>query len=66
MTTATRGLTLKRGSPSSSQGGFLAAHDVDNPEFGAGTRVAFIQHILGDPHFKLHARVDNLAIAQRL
>jgi predicted O-methyltransferase YrrM len=46
-------------------GGFLAAHDVDNPRFGAGVRRAFLKHILSDPEWKLRYHTDNLAIAQR-
>lgn len=46
-------------------GGFLAAHDVDNYEYGPGTRKAFINCILKDPRFRLAYHIDNFAVAQR-
>jgi len=47
-------------------GGVLAAHDVDNPQWGAGTRQAFFDHVLADPRFELVLHVDNLAAARRV
>lgn len=47
-------------------GGLLAAHDVDNPRWGAGTRHAFFDHVLRDPRFELVLHCDNLAAARRV
>ncbi|MHB8734036.1 MAG: class I SAM-dependent methyltransferase [Terriglobales bacterium] len=47
-------------------GGLLLAHDVDNPQWGAGTRHAFFDHVLADPRFRLVLHVENLAAAQRM
>jgi predicted O-methyltransferase YrrM len=46
-------------------GGFIAAHDVDNRRWAAGTRKAFFECILSDLEFTLFCHVDNLAVAQR-
>lgn len=49
-----------------SPGSFLAAHDVDNYDYGPGTRRAFMNCVLKDRGFQLVLHKDNLAVAQRI
>ncbi len=46
-------------------GGFVIAHDVDNPWYGPGTRKAFIDCILYDRAFRLWHHMQNLAVAKK-